>query len=574
MMKTSRRQYYMINFILIFVALAVSFVMAILIMYQDQKRLTEEKTGLLTGQACNELNDILNGVDMLSRSMFMDEGFQDAADSLYTDAEALTKIYAHFNLMISMDDFYKNAAYVPRNAQGELDLDAVVNYGFGYEYFQYNMPNIIALAQKEENKNGKAFFTQLYHEDGTAVEYFAVARNIYDMRPYGNYFEPMGVGIVFLNGGHLVNLLNKYSLALDGLEFCILHNNEDLAHSADFNKVALTDKGYTKPAFELSSFSWSLVGTFERAYIWDSIQDNLMVIIVILSVASASCILLAVFVKRRSARSLDYLFNSFSALQKDKAIEVIPHSDDEEVNQVIDSFNGLVQSVKGLNDEILERKNKELMLELQTAEYMLTSLHAQINKHFLINILSLLRFFVSSGETQKAKSCIEDLSEFLRGALTIDDEGTVEQELAMVRSYLNIQANRYPRVKFEIDCPEECLEKVIPKMILQPIVENVYIHALPKKSGNIRLVCKACGEFVKFFIIDDGQGLEEEKVAKLNRCFKEGQKVDFSSGNGIALDNINQRLRLLTGEQSCMRIVSRKGRGTIVILKIHCKENL
>ena len=223
-----------------------------------------------------------------------------------------------------------------------------------------------------------------------------------------------------------------------------------------------------------------------------------MVIIVILSVASASCILLAVFVKRRSARSLDYLFNSFSALQKDKAIEVIPHSDDEEVNQVIDSFNGLVQSVKGLNDEILERKNKELMLELQTAEYMLTSLHAQINKHFLINILSLLRFFVSSGETQKAKSCIEDLSEFLRGALTIDDEGTVEQELAMVRSYLNIQANRYPRVKFEIDCPEECLDKVIPKMILQPIVENVYIHALPKKSGNIRLVCKACGEFVKF----------------------------------------------------------------------------
>ena len=186
----------------------------------------------------------------------------------------------------------------------------------------------------------------------------------------------------------------------------------------------------------------------------------------------------------------------------------------------------------------------------------------------------MLRFFVSSGETQKAKSCIEDLSEFLRGALTIDDEGTVEQELAMVRSYLNIQANRYPRVKFEIDCPEECLDKVIPKMILQPIVENVYIHALPKKSGNIRLVCKASGEFVKFFIIDDGQGLEKEKVAKLNHCFKEGQKVDFSSGNGIALDNINQRLRLLTGEQSCMRMVSRKGRGTIVILKIHCRENL
>lgn len=563
----------MINFILIFVALAVSFVMAILIMYQDQKRLTEEKTGLLTGQACSELNDILNSVDMLSRSMFMDEGFQDSADRLYTDTEALKDIYAHFNLMISMDDFYKNAAYVPRNAEGDLDLEFVVNYGFGYEYFQYNMPNIIALAQKEEHKNGKAFFTQLYYDDGTAVEYFAVARNIYDVRP-SSYFEPMGVGIVFLNGGHLVNLLNKYSLALDGLEFCILQNNKDLAHSAGFNKAALTDKGYTKTAFELSSFSWQLVGMFERAYIWDSIQDNLMVIILILTVASVCCILLAVFVKRRSARSLDYLFNNFSALQKDKAIEVIPHSDDEEVNQVIDSFNGLVHSIKGLNDEILERKNKELMLELQTAEYMLTSLYAQINKHFLINILSLLRFFVSSGETQKAKSCIEDLSEFLRGALTVDDKGTVEQELAMVRSYLNIQANRYPRVKFEIDCPDECLKNVIPKMILQPVIENIYIHALPKKSGNIRLVCKVQGEFVKFFIIDNGQGLEKEKVAKLNRCFKEGQKVDFSSGNGIALDNINQRLRLLTGERSSMRMISREGQGTIVILKIHCKENL
>lgn len=569
-MKITRKFYYVINFILLFAVLVTSFIVATVIMYQDQKNTAASKTEILTEQVSDELNETLKRADMLSRTVFLNADFQDLTDNVYTDGNVVEEIYNHFSLLISMDDFFKNAIYIPRNASGEVDTENAVylGYGLGYEYVQFNLPKIAALAEKPENEKGNAFFTKLYYLDGESVAYYAIVRNIYDIRE-DSYLQKMGVGVLFVDGGKLLDTLNGYARPLDGLDFCILEGEDIVLSSAGFQKGALVGEKYSRIEIELKDFSWKLTGVYDKSQIWNEMKENFVILVIVMTTAGASCILLATIVKRKSSESLDYLFKAFSDLEGSNIVESIPDTDDLEVNQVIDSFNRLINSVKNLNDEMLKQKNRELKLELRNTEYMLNSLHSQINKHFLINILSLLRSFINCGEAEKARDCIEDLSVFLRSSLTGGDKTTVGEELTLARSYLNIQVNRYPRISTQIVCSEEVLTTEIPKMILQPVIENAFVHGLQKKVGQIRVECREKGEFICFYVMDDGQGIDADKKREINRSLKERRKISFAVGNGIALSNIEQRLRLLAGEKSVIRVMSRKGKGTIVVLKIY-----
>ncbi len=566
-MKITRKTYYLVNFILLFIILIFSFVVATNIMYQDQKKLSEEKTELLTAQATEEMNGILTRANTISRTMFLSKEFQDLADEIYTNLDVIEQIFEHFNVLISMDSYIKNAMYVPLGVNGELDPDGVLSYGNGYSYIKENLSTILEVAENETNKDGRVFFQRLYYDDGDVAPYFALARKIIDIRTE-TYFNKMGVGVLFIDGAQIETLLDKYAFAFDGVNFCVAQDDLHLFSSSYFKDESLEKSGYYVQKESLDSFSWNIYGVFDKSYIWKTISDNFIVLIFIMLVASVSIIFIMIFVKRKSTESLDYLFGVFSDFGSKEEINPIPYTSDKEVNNVIKSFNEMIRSVKNLNDEVLLQKNKELKLELRNSEYMLSSLHSQINKHFLINILSIIRSLISCGEKEKAKNCIEDLSEFLRGSLTIGDKISIGEEFKTVKSYLNIQKDRYPRIETEVDCPKNCSDVIIPKMILQPIIENSYVHGLQKKIGKIKVVCREKKDCVYFFIMDNGKGIERNKLKIINESLKEHKKIPYSTGNGIALNNIEQRIRLISGEKSRIRLLSVKDKGTLVVLKI------
>ena len=137
-MKITRKAYYTINFILLFTILFLSFVVATVIMYRDQESTSKEKAKLLTQQLCDSLNETLGQVEVVSRSMFLNEDFQTLADGAYSD-ESVQKMCEHFNLFIQMSNLYKNAIYIPRNDNGQIDLSNAISYfSLNYE-FQYNL---------------------------------------------------------------------------------------------------------------------------------------------------------------------------------------------------------------------------------------------------------------------------------------------------------------------------------------------------------------------------------------------------------------------------------------------------
>lgn len=565
-MKVTRKTYYAVNFILFFIALILSFAVTTIMLYRRQDDSAKEKTQLLTAQVGGDLGDTLARIDQTSKALFLNTDFQDLTGKIYTGEEYLETMYGHFDLIIMLDQYlFKNVIYLPRSPEGELDKENTVSYGLGYEYIQYNIDEIIELAELDENANGKAFFKRVYYADGGNSPFYAVARNINDMRNT-SYFEKMGIGMLFINANQLGDALD-YSKALDGLKFCILDGDEVIISSAGFDKSSLSGGRYFTTSYELGKFGWRVVGVYDTGYVWRAIESNFVFLLLITVVAGVGFVTLSSLVYRKSTESLEYLFKALS--DYNGSGEHVAHGGDPDVNKVIDSFNGVIDSVVSLNSEVLEQKNRFLTLELENTEYMLGSLYSQINKHFLINVLSLMRSLENLGESEKVKSCIENLSDFLRYSLTINDKTTVGQEFSMISSYLKIQAMRYPNVECETEFDPKLSDTTVPKMILQPIIENAFVHGLQHKKGKIRVICRGKNGYIYFFVIDDGQGMDGDKVKEINTCLKNNEKINSLTGSGVALSNVRQRLRLISGEKSFIRLYSRKGKGTIVMVKIY-----
>ncbi len=183
-----------------------------------------------------------------------------------------------------------------------------------------------------------------------------------------------------------------------------------------------------------------------------------------------------------------------------------------EVSMLSDSLNTMIDKI----NELIEQVTKE-QIRLRKAEFEL--LQSQINPHFLYNTLDAIIWLAEAGEQKKVVDMVGSLSEFFRTSLNRGkDIITIEEELNHVRSYLEIQQVRYQDIlEYEICVPEEFNKYLIPKITIQPLVENALYHGIKNKRGQGRILVKAEKE-EKFFYIqieDNGIGIKEERLEQV-----------------------------------------------------------
>ncbi|WP_315119528.1 LytS/YhcK type 5TM receptor domain-containing protein [uncultured Clostridium sp.] len=191
--------------------------------------------------------------------------------------------------------------------------------------------------------------------------------------------------------------------------------------------------------------------------------------------------------------------------------------------------------------------------EAYRAEYK--ALRAQIHPHFLFNALNTISSFCRTNPS-KARELILDLSNYFRSTLKRDEEFlTLKEEVEFLNSYLSIENARFgDRLKVNIDIPSNFSDYKIPAFILQPLIENSIKHGiLPKPSGgniDVKVICR--DEKLCFLIKDDGVGIEENVLKNI-----------FNNSR-IGLYNVNERLKLLYGENYHINVKSAVGEGTEV----------
>jgi two-component system sensor histidine kinase YesM len=233
-----------------------------------------------------------------------------------------------------------------------------------------------------------------------------------------------------------------------------------------------------------------------------------------------------------------------------------------EARVLSDSMNTMIDKI----NELLEQVKTE-QVRLRKAEFEL--LQSQINPHFLYNTLDAIVWLAEAGEQKKVVSMVGSLSDFFRISLNQgQDILDVREELQHVRSYLEIQQMRYQDIlQYEICVPEELYSSRIPKITLQPLVENALYHGIKNKRGKgmIRIDGEMEDSDCILRITDNGRGMTPERLGQVREGIRNRNACETEI---YGLYNVNERIRLNFGEKYGITITSTYGEGTCVTVRL------
>ena len=233
-----------------------------------------------------------------------------------------------------------------------------------------------------------------------------------------------------------------------------------------------------------------------------------------------------------------------------------------EIREIRTLGEGMEQMIARLDAQMKESAQRQESLRRTE----LALLQAQINPHFLYNTMDTIVWLIEADKPQEAVEMVTNLSGFFRHSLSKgEDVITLEEEERHVRSYLQIQHARYKDImEYTVDIDPQLGHAMIPKLTLQPLVENALYHGvkLKRAKGTIRI--SGCVEdgCIVLRVTDNGVGIPAQRLEQLRSTMEGDERV------GFGLSAVNQRLRLQFGQGYGLTITSEEGVGTTVTARI------
>ena len=244
----------------------------------------------------------------------------------------------------------------------------------------------------------------------------------------------------------------------------------------------------------------------------------------------------------------------------------VSYSSNDELAVLYNQFNLMMQKIQTLLNDIYEEQNAKQKMEVQL-------LQSQINPHFLYNTLNTIKSLIELDMKETAVKAVSAMSAFYRNSLS---KGQfiipLRQELILTEQYLYIQNLRYMdfvdyEITYESSWEDHGAE--IPKLTIQPVVENIFVHGLTNQMCHIHLNVSIKNNTIYISISDNGSGIPREKLTELNRSIRDFKTARYSFG----LPSINHRISLLYGENYGLTIKSSPESGTTVTIAIPDKKS-
>jgi two-component system sensor histidine kinase YesM len=262
---------------------------------------------------------------------------------------------------------------------------------------------------------------------------------------------------------------------------------------------------------------------------------------------------------RQVFKRLHKLGDKMEQIHGDRSFIMLPENGDE-VTVLENKYNSMLQKLENTIDEMAEVKSQKQRFEFK-------SLESQINPHFLYNTLGVMRWEALECENSKLVAMIDDLTTFYRLSLN-KGRGllNVEQEFKLVKAYINIQQMRWDHVvDVTIHMEDEVKEVIVPKMILQPLVENIWLHGniTAQENRKIEITAKDAGLYIEFSIWDNGDGISEDVIEKFNQ----NTEMDGTTF-GIGIQFIRNILKHYYGDNFKYKVTSNQQFGTLVCMEL------
>lgn len=286
-------------------------------------------------------------------------------------------------------------------------------------------------------------------------------------------------------------------------------------------------------------------------------------VLVVLAAAIIGTMILGYILYRIFQKKMNILLESMQELQQGNFRTRLPVDSQDEIGKISESFNEMCEKLNAYVGRVykaeIQRKNAEM-----------NALQTQINPHFLYNTLESIKSKALVNEDEDTAAMITILGNLFRWiSRTNEKTVSLEEELEYVRNYLKLQSYRYnKKLEVHIDVEEGFLDYEVPKLILQPLIENAVKYALDEVPGDklLGIQIRKKETILEITVYDNGKGIKKEKLQKINENLKivEAQD-DFES---IGLGNVNQRLKLMYGQEYGLQIKSIENYGTAVKVKI------
>lgn len=375
----------------------------------------------------------------------------------------------------------------------------------------------------------------------------------------------LGFVVINLSYKFLEDFLSTINFGKDGYVF-ILSSEEELLFKSknmedfgkkDYEKLLKKRMKPEKMDFVSSNVfipntQWKLVGiSFSNAI--SNLKKQLIESSLILAlIVFILTLLVSIFVSKKISKPIIYLIGEIKKTDKKLyKIKSLPQASSE-IQILTKEYNNLIDRIFVLTEDI-EKK------EEQKRTYQVKALQSQINPHFLYNTLDTILWLVEFGENEKAIKVTKNLGMLLRNSLNIDEDFVkLDKEIGHAKNYLDIQKIRYDnKFTYEFIKKIETSSLYVPKLILQPIIENAIYHGIREKKSKsyIKIIVEKNPEYLIIKIIDNGLGPKEKK-----------ENIPTKLG-GIGMENVNNRIKLLCGEKYNLKMQREKDE-TIVIYKL------
>ncbi|WP_317970232.1 sensor histidine kinase [Paenibacillus sp. CCS19] len=374
------------------------------------------------------------------------------------------------------------------------------------------------------------------------------------------------------------------NVTLEGGNLYLLHGDEvqystnaaiDPSRMAEFSSapvpvgMIVMDEDFSNVSY-LSD--WRIVGEFQESAVLKEVHKsrNFVLYLAVPNLLLSTLVIIW-FTRLLNVRLIRILKQMKRV--KNHSFETIDQQDSkDEIGQLTAEFNRMTLQIKSLIHDVYIADIQKKELQLKRNQSQLHALQSQINPHFLFNSLETIRMRSLLKKEEETAKIIQNMAKIFRKSLTWGkDWVTMKDELDLVACFLEIQKYRFgDKLDFRIEADESVMGLMIPKMTLQPLVENASIHGIEKskEGGLIQVKVYMTAEGLVCTVQDNGAGIPAEKLDMILSDLENNEDM----GESVGIKNVYYRLKLYYKEKVKFEVASVKGEGTVFRIVVEEEE--
>ncbi|MGO4542523.1 sensor histidine kinase [Paenibacillus sp. 2TAB19] len=528
----------------------------------DIKQREIKNMELFSSQSASNLETQMANIKSTAWNYFSDPRFQNFVETLGSDPLAYSEFSGNFSQFVT--DHSAVEFIVVTQLEGNRLIKGNIN---NTDVVDFDDLKDIAVAN-----SGKGVwipsiaFDRRTGQEVSTLTFVQAVKNISTL----SKFPIIGVLMIQLSYEYLKEWLEGLG-ETEGVNFLLVDSKTETAQiSADISLLGKPlerhkDSELLYVSQPLANTSWVLVGIVDVRTLLKEVNELARDTIYIGIACLLGAMLIAILLSSRILTPLKELKKGILAVEKGDYDIILPIRTKDETGYIIHRFNHMAEEIKALILKVYET-------DLVRKEAEIKALQSQINPHFLYNTLGIIDSLATLHDDDRISLISRSLAKMFRYNISANRTSTMQLELRQIELYLYIQQQRYGnRFKYAIEMEESLYGIPIPKLLMQPLVENCFVHVFDKMSAHSELRIRgwsSSDQEIYLSIWNNGPPIEAARLAELNMLLSQDlqQRREANPPASIGLMNVQNRIKLLYGHSYGLTITSEREQGTEVVI--------